>query len=327
MPARPLTAREREEIRAGIERDETNTAIGLRLSRHRTTIGAEIGRNGGRTHYCAVDAEQRAGVERRRRKQHKLVADPALAAYVAKRLEQRDSPMTISIELARGVHGRTDSISHECIYQAVQNHRRGLPTGCHRGLHLGRRRRKHRGQTSSSTHSLGDFNLIHNRPAVAAERTEVGHFEGDLIVGSYNRSALITVFDRTSRNVWLADLTDGKRSSGVLTALTKLIGRIPKHLRRTLTWDQGSEMAEHIKIAQRCGIDIYFAEPKSPWQRPTNENGNALVRRYVGKGTDLSIWTPRQLRKIEHRINTTPRRSLDWATAHDIYTAAVTMTD
>ena len=86
-------------------------------------------------------------------------------------------------------------------------------------------------------------------------------------------------------------------------------------------------MAEHIKIAQRCGIDIYFAEPKSPWQRPTNENGNALVRRYVGKGTDLSIWTPRQLRKIEHRINTTPRRSLNWATAHDIYTAAVTMTD
>jgi len=327
MPASPLTARERVEIRIGIERNESNVEIGFRLSRHRTTIGDEINRNGGRLMYCAVAAGRRSVVQRQRPKTFKLVADSALAAHVAKRLEQRDSPMTISIELARGIHGRTASISHECIYQAVHNGERGLPAGCHRRLHLGRRHRKHRGQTTPGSHSLGEFNLIHTRPAIADERREVGHLEGDLITGSYNRSALITVFDRASRKVWLADLPDGKRSNDVRVALTKLIRRIPKRLRRTLTWDQGSEMAEHIKIAKRCGIDIYFAEPKSPWQRPTNENGNAFVRRYVGKGTDLSIWTPPQLRKIEQRINTTPRRSLDWATANDIYTAAVTITD
>jgi IS30 family transposase len=235
--------------------------------------------------------------------------------------------MTVSIELARGVHGLVASISHECIYQAIYSAGRGLAAGLHVGLHLKRRRRKHRGRTPVvATHSLGSFNLIGLRPEIAAQRIEVGHLEGDLIVGAYNRSAIATMFDRASRYVWLTKLPHAKNADGVLDALVATLRRLPARLRLTLTWDQGSEMARHLELTKRCGIDIYFAEPKAPWQRPTNENGNALVRRYVGKGTDLSVYSTRDLRAIERRINTIPRRSLNWATANDTYTAAVAMT-
>jgi IS30 family transposase len=173
---------------------------------------------------------------------------------------------------------------------------------------------------------LGEFTLITSRPAIAAERSEVGHLEGDLICGSFNRSAIVTVFDRASRYLWLADFPGCHDAEETEAAVAEIIERIPPELRRTLTWDQGSEMARHDTIAKRCGIDIYFAEPRSPWQRRTDENGNGLTRRYVGKGTDLSIDAPADLRAIEHRINTTPRRSLRWDTAHHRYHAAVALT-
>lgn len=327
MPAQPLTLHERVEIRVGIERRDPDRLIGEAVGRHRCTINAEINRNGGRGDYCATDAQRRAEQQRSRPKVPKLVADRGLAAHVTRRLEAKDAPMTISIELARGVHGRVASISHECIYQAVYSTGRGLGAGLHSGLHLKRRRRKHRGQNPVvATHSLGTFNLIGVRPEIAAQRVEVGHIEGDLIVGAYNRSAIATMFDRASRYVWLTKLPHGKNADGVLDALIVTLRRIPTHLRVTLTWDQGSEMARHLELAERCGIDIYFADPKAPWQRPTNENGNGLVRRYVGKGTDLSVYSTRDLRAIERRINTIPRRSLKWATANDLYTAAVAMT-
>ena len=329
MPACPLSAREREEIRAGIERHESDGVIAATLGRHRCTINAEISRNGGRGIYSAISAERRAARQRRRPKVSKLAADAVLAGHVEARLRAKDSPMTISIELARGVHGVTAKLSHESIYQAVYDPVRGLPAGLHTCLHLRRRRRKPRttAKNNTVTHSLGTFALISARPQIAAERVEVGHFEGDLIVGAYNRSAIMTVFDRMSRYLWLAELPRAKNADGVLDALVATLARIPRHLLGTLSWDQGSEMARHAEVAQRCGIDIYFAEPKSPWQRPTNENGNALVRRYVGKGTDLSVFTANDLRASEHRLNTTPRRVLNWSTATDIYTAAVAMTD
>jgi IS30 family transposase len=322
-----LTLHEREEIRASIERREPDRVIAAALGRHRCTVNAEVRRNGGRRGYTAVAAQRRADAELSRPKVPKLVADRALAGHVTRRLQAKDSPMTISIELARGVHGRVAKISHECIYQAVYSPGRGLAADLHVGLHLKRRRRKHRGRSPVvATHSLGSFNLIGLRPEIATQRVQVGHIEGDLIVGAYNRSAIVTMFDRMSRYVWLTKLPHAKNADGVLEALTKTLRRIPPQLRLTLTWDQGSEMARHLELTQRCSIDIYFAEPKAPWQRPTNENGNAIVRRFVGKGTDLSLYSTKELRAIETRINTIPRRSLDWATANDIYTAAVAMT-
>ncbi|MGH7477935.1 MAG: IS30 family transposase, partial [Longimicrobiales bacterium] len=260
-----------------------------------------------------------------------LVADAELAAHVTARLEAKDSPMTISIELATGVHGLTASISHECIYQAVYAHgRRGLRRGLHAGLHRQRRCRKHRqprGTVTTKISPLGEFSLITLRPAIAQARSEVGHLEGDLIVGAFNRSAIATVFDRASRHLWLADFPEDHGAEATLAALAEILDRIPESLRRTLTWDQGREMARHAELAELCGIDVYFAEPHSPWQRPTNENGNGLIRRYVGKSTDLSRYTAQDLRVIEHRVNTMPRRSLHWSTAHDVYHAAVAMTD
>ena len=141
---------------------------------------------------------------------------------------------------------------------------------------------------------------------IAGQRTEVGHLEGDLIVGAFNRSAIVTVFDRASRQLWLADFPEDHGAEATLAALVEILERIPPELRRTLTWDRGREMARHATLAEWCGIDVYFAEPHSPWQRPTNENGNGLIRRYVGKSTNRAAYTVNDLRATEHRINTMP---------------------
>ena len=247
MPARPLTAPEREEIRAGIERREPDRVIAGRLGRHRATINAEINRNGGRAGVAATAAQTRADACRACPKDSKLEADPVLAAHVSARLEAKDSPMTISIELARGVHGFEAEISDECIYQAVYAHgRRGLRAGLHEGLHRRRRCRKHRviGPPAPKTSPLGTFNLIGLRPAVAAERVEVGHREGDLIVGSFNRSAIATVFDRASRHLWLANFPEDHGADATHAALCEILDRIPAPL-RTLTWDQGRPTCQY----------------------------------------------------------------------------------
>ncbi len=330
MPACPVTAHEREEIRAGIERGETDQEIANRIGRHRTTVNLEINRNDGRNRYSATRADVRAAQERKRPKIAKLAADPQLAAHVTARLVGKDSPMTIARELASGVHGLQAALSHESIYQAIYAHgTRGLAKGLHEGLHRRRRCRKHRrpaGTEAPATSPLGTFNLIGSRPAIAGGRTEVGHLEGDLICGAMNRSAIVTVFDRASRNLWLADFPEDHGAEAALGAVVEILDRIPPELRRTLTWDQGREMARHRELAELTGAEVYFCEPHSPWQRPTNENGNGLLRRYVGKGTDLSVFTPEDLRLIEYRINTMPRRSLGWKSAHEVYIAAVAMT-
>lgn len=317
MPGPALSLDERVIIEVGIAGGCSNDEIAVELVRDASTVRREIGRNGQRAKYSALAAQRRADRLRARPKQSRLEADPELAAYVTERLELRDSPMTISIELQRGTHGRVASISHECIYQSVYKGR-GLAGTAHRGLHLRRRRRKHRGSCAVPTHSLGQYRPIAERPPIADARTEFGHLEGDLIVGAYNRSALITVFDRASRHCWLGQPAN-KTADAVFDALTALLDTIPADLRRTLTWDQGAEIARHLEISQRCGVEIYIADKNAPWQRPTNENGNAFVRRYVGKGTDLNTITPERLAWIEHRINTTPRRSLHWNTATEVY--------
>ena len=331
MPAEPLTAPEREEIRVGIERGDPDAGIARRLGRHRCTIGREIARNGGRSDYTATAAQERADSQRCRPKDARFVKDPVLAAHVTARLEAKDSPMTISIELRRGTHGLTANVSHECVYQGIYAQgTRGLRKGLHAGLHRKRRVRKHRrgpGEALPDKASpLGEFNLIHVRPPEAADRSEVGHLEGDLIIGAFNRSAIATIFDRASRHLWLADFPASHDADETLAAVGEIISRIPEPLRRTLTWDQGREMARHQDLAETYGIDVFFAEPHSPWQRPTNENGNGLLRRYFPKSTNLAIHSTADLRHVEHRINTIPRRSLNWDTAHDRYHAAVAMT-
>lgn len=234
MPAEPLSLPEREEIRAGIERGEPLVRVALILGRHRCTVSAEVARNGGRHAYRAVAAQARASAERARPKVARLVASPCLAAHVETRLRSKDSPLTIAVELAAGVYPNVPgTVSHEAIYQSIHAHgTRGLPKGLHVGLHRGRRCRKHRlpnGTVSPvKLGPLGEFNLITTRPVVAADRSEVGHLEGDFIVGAFNRSAIVTVFDRASRHLWLADLPEGHGADATLAALVELIERLPR---------------------------------------------------------------------------------------------------
>lgn len=317
-----LCLREREEIRAGIERSDTDREIGKCIGRHHGTVSREIARNGGRGSYSAVDAHQRAHQNRKRERLSMLEADKRLFDHVKERLACGDSPMTISIQLARGFWGFVKRISHETIYQAIYN---GL-LGAAVTPRLKRRKRKGRGSKAPGSNSLGIFCSIHDRPAEALERKVVGHLEGDLIVGANNQSALITVFDRASRFLWLATVAS-KRADDVKTSLCRLLLRMPPHLRLSLAWDQGAELARHRDIWAETGIHIYIADPKSPWQRPTNEQGNGQVRIHVGKGTDLSIYTEQDLRNIENTINDLPRRIFNWATANDKYNQLVAITD
>lgn len=329
MPANPLTLHEREEIRYGIGRGHKVTEIADRLGRHRCTISAEISRNGGRENYRAYRAHDRAKACRARPKTRLLQGHPELAAHVTCRLEAKDSPMTIAVELAQGVYPDIDqTVSHETIYRAIYDHRHDdLPRDIFKCLHRRRRARFHRGSRRLVHHAWRDaLPHISQRPEAADERSEVGHLEGDLIIGGNHRGAIITVFDRKSRHLWMAPLPDGRTAPKTLEGLTVLLDRIPPALRRTLTWDRGGELAEHVELTRRCDIDVFFADARSPWQRPTNENGNGLIRRYVGKGTDLTQFSATDVRGIEDRINTMPRRVLGWATAKQIYDDAVAMT-
>lgn len=315
MPASALSLREREEIRAGIERNDTDSQIGSTTGRHRCTINAEINRNGGRNKYSAVSAQDRATKHRRRPRPSRIACDLDLFAHVQWRLHEHDSPMTIRIELERGTWDITRQISHETIYQAIYH---GV-FGKARTPHLKRRKRKRRHQPRPGSHSLGQFRPIHTRPKTANTRKRLGHLEGDLIVGAYNKSALITLADRKTRMCWIGPVAS-KKAADLYIGLTQLLLNIPKAARKTLTWDQGAEIAQWADIETAIGLKIYIADAKSPWQRPTNENLNAHIRRYVGKGTNLNTITPTQLTTIAHRINTTPRRTLNWHSAQDIYT-------
>ena len=327
MAGAALTAHEREEIRVGIEAKESLSDIARRLARAPSTITREVKRNGGCSRYCAVKAQGRSERLRSRPRSTTFQANESLARHVERRLSLKDSPTTIAIELARagGIEG--DTVSAETIYQGVYAHgTRGLSAGLGRHLHRKRARRRRRcrsGEAPKKASPLGTFNLIHSRPKIASARREVGHFEGDLIVGAGGKSAIVTLVDRASRLNLIGDLPGGHSAENVLACCIELFERVPEELRRTLTWDQGREMACHEDLDSAVGIDIYFADPHSPWQRPSNEHFNGQLRRYVGKGTDLSIYSQNDLDAISHRINTTPRRIFKWASAFDRYTAAV----
>jgi len=328
MAGVPLSVHEREEIRVGIEAGESFAGIGRRLGRSTSTVSREVARNGGRRYYKATRAQGACEASRRRPKTFKVEENPALRDHIERRLAAKDSPTTIARELmsAGGIGGET--VSAETIYRGVYAHgRRGLTAGLHRHLHRARRCRRHRhrgsGPAPGRKSPLGQFNLITKRPGVVEDRHQPGHWEGDLIIGAANRSAIVTLVERTSRFNLLGNLADGYSADAVLSCLVELFERVPPELARTLTWDQGREMARHRDLALTSDLDVYFAEPHHPWQRGTNENFNGLVRRYVGKGTDLSVYSQKDLDAISHRINTMPRRLHRWESAQDRYNAAI----
>jgi transposase, IS30 family len=311
-----LSIEERIEIGMRVARGETDAEIARGLGRHRSTIGRELLRCGRRRgHYAPFVAERRARQLGCRPKPSKLSQSPRLLAAVEAGLCQRWSPEQISAKL------RVDHpldlemrISHETIYQSLFVQSRGeLRRQLTQELRTGRKSRKPQGRVQHRGHIPGMVN-ISERPAEIEDRAVPGHWEGDLILGARQQSAVVTLVERQTRFVMLARLSGGRSAEEVTGALRGQIVRLPAYLARSLTWDQGVEMSSHQRFTTDTGIEVYFCDPQSPWQRGSNENTNGLLRQYLPKGTDLAVHDQAVLDRISDSLNGRPRKTLGWAT-------------
>ena len=288
------------------------------LGRHRSTIGREIARGRGPEgtgRYRAIVAQSVVEDRRRRPKTRKLVEGTRLYDEVTQRLLKKHSPEQIAGALRRDFPEEPEMwVSHETIYQAVYVQARGgLKAEVKAALRTGRIKRKPQGRNTSKRPKFQDMVSISERPAEAADRAIPGHWEGDLIVGAHHASAIGTLVERTTGFVMLLHLPEDHTAETVAAAMTAAIPQIPAVMWRSLTWDQGSEMALHTQITGATGLPIYFADPHSPWQRPCNENINGLLRQYFPKGTDLSFHGPGILANVAAELNARPRKRHQWA--------------
>jgi IS30 family transposase len=293
-------------------------AIAAALGRPASTVSRELARNSGyRGRYTASNAQSRADMRSRRPKLTKLAANPRLQREVQDRLEQEHSPKQIAQRLRRDFpDDREMWVTHETIYKALYVQGRGeLRRDLAKRLRTGRAIRQVRRTVGERRGRIPDMINISQRPAEVADRAVPGHWEGDLILGSTaSNSAIGTLVERTTRFVMLLHLPDGHGADAVAAAMVEAMSRLPENLRKTLTWDQGAEMKSHAKIASATGLDIYFCDPHSPWQRGSNENTNGLLRQYFPKSTDLSVYQADYLDHVASKLNRRPRQTLDWAT-------------
>lgn len=315
MPGMRLSRIERESIRVGLAEGLSGRAIAGRLGRSPSTICREIERCGGRDGYRAYEAERLAKRRSHRPKQYKLEENRGLATCVAQWLRRKWSPEQISKRLRRE-HPDDPSwwVSHETIYQSlfVQG-RGGLRKELTKALRTGRAQRRPQGR-STKVGQIAHMVSISERPAEADDRAVPGHWEGDLIIGKDGKSQVGTLVERTTRLVILIRLPNARTAETVRTAIKRRVMHLPKELKRSLTWDQGKEMAEHELFRISTGVQVYFCDPHSPWQRGSNENTNGLLRQYLPKGTDLSQYSAKQLRTIACHLNSRPRKTLGWMT-------------
>ena len=312
-----LSLSERETIRDLHKAGSSMRQIAIRLGRHVSTISREISRNkDAHGDYLPYGAQRMAVHRRARPKQPKLVAVPRLHAWVQDRLSQQWSPAQISAILVREFPDDPEMrVCPETIYQALYLQARGgLKKEVEAALRTGRVRRRPRSQQRRSRVLGDEMLMISDRPAEVADRAVPGHWEGDLITGAYNKSAIATLIERSTRYVMLCHLDGDHTAETVAAAITAEIATLPRHLRKSLTWDQGAEMSRHREITMAADLPIYFCDPASPWQRGSNENTNGLLRQYFPKGTDLSVHPPEELERVSHLLNTRPRETLGWNT-------------
>jgi IS30 family transposase len=339
-----LTLEERVEIQAGVHANESLRSIGRRLNRPASTIKREIDNNcelrnrytgcksgyrrkhgfgarqsGGMANvrYLAMSAHDRSAERARRPKPRKLVLNDTLRTEVQTRLEQFHSPTQIVSRLHRDFPDEPEMwVSHEAIYQALFVQGRGsLRRELHQCLRTKRAVRRPQHQPGTRRGRIPGMINISERPAEADDRAVPGHWEGDLIMGSTaSNSAIGTLVERTTRFVMLLHLPEGHGAQAVQDAIVAKMSQLPAMLRRSLTWDQGKEMANHAAISLAADLDIYFCDPHSPWQRGTNENTNGLLRQWFAKGTDLSVFPADYLDYVATLLNNRPRQTLDWRT-------------
>ncbi len=307
-----LTPAEREEISRGLIAGESYRSISRRLGRAASTVSREVRGNRGRRGYRAWRAELARDRRARRPRTAKLAGNPRLRRRVEELLKLRWSPQQIAATLRREHPCEQEMwVSHETIYQSLFVQGRGaLRRELAACLRTGRARRRPRGRNLGG--EIRDMVLISERPAEVEDRAVPGHWEGDLLIGRNNQSAIGTLVERRTRFVMLVALPRGQSAEYVRSRLAEQILTLPAQLRRSLTWDRGKEMAEHVRFTVETGVAVYFCDPHSPWQRGSNENTNGLLRQYFPRGTDLSVHDQADLDAVATELNGRPRQTLGW---------------
>lgn len=323
---RTLSLAEREEISRQLVGGASVRAMARQLRRAPSTISREIRRHGGRRQYRAAAADARAWDQARRPKVRRLVASGRLRRIVFAKLRLDWSPEQIAawLRMMYPEHP-TMRVSHETIYRTLYVQARGALKE-ELVQHL-RRQKFIRRRGSPAGHGqaqiLGAVSIA-DRPPTIEDRAVPGHWEGDLLAGG-SQSHIATLVERQSRYVLLVRLA-GRDSSSVVNALIRQVRRLPQHLMRSLTWDRGSELAQHRQFSIATDAQVYFCDPRSPWQRGSNENTNGLLRQYFPKGMKLTSITQRQLDRVAQKLNTRPRQTLGWKTPAEVLSASVAMT-
>jgi IS30 family transposase len=293
---------------------ESLRSIADRLGRAPSSVSREVNRNGGPRHYRAYAADRRALRKARRPKTAKLAECPRLRLVVERKLDRKWSPKQISQWLAGHYPDDPEMrVSHETIYLSLYVQGRGaLRKELHQALRPGRALRRPKGQLPTGRGVIPNMVLISERPAEVEDRAVPGHWEGDLIMGT-GKTCIGTLVERSTRYVLLMKL-EKNTAEQVRLAMAKKIRSLPTELRRSVTWDQGKEMAEHLQFTVDTGVQVYFCNPSSPWQRGTNENTNGLLRQYFPKYTNLATYTQQELNAVARELNGRPRQTLSWMT-------------
>jgi len=320
-----LSLIERETISRGLAANQSARSMARLLGRAPSTVSREIRRNGGCDSYRAAPADEQTWVRARRPKCCKLARHPWLRRAVARKLRLNWSPEQIAGWLKRAHPGEErDQVSHETIYRSLFVQARGVLKK-ELLLHLRSKRTIRRSRLATGKGDgrgqIKDIVSISERPAAVEDRAVPGHWEGDLLSGSKN-SYMVTLVERHTRYVMLAKVAD-KSTQTVVSALIKQSKKLPNELYKSLTWDRGRELTDHRRFSLATDIDVYFCDPRSPWQRGSNENTNGLLRQYFPKGTDLSVYSQAHLNKVARQLNERPRKTLEFETPAERFNACV----
>ncbi len=312
-------------IAGGLQQGLSYGQIGELIGRAKSVVSREVARNSGQDGSYRAPIAHRAAHERRRRpKPFRLVEHPSLCRWIETWMDQGWSPRLIARVLKEeSPHVIMGRVSHETIYQALYVQTRGsLRKDLFQQLSTKRPRRKPRPGAKRSNSPYREAFKISQRPPQVADRAVPGHWEGDLVMGTAGGVAVGTLVERSTRFTILLHLPDRHDADSVAAAMIREMSQLPDHLRRSLTWDRGTEMTRHAEFSSTTGIPVFICDAYTPWQRGSNDNTNGLLRQYLPKKTDLSIHTPNQLQAVVNELNGRPRRTLNWHTPTEVYRAA-----